>query len=290
MENISSLVAQLQGGPDKDKESAAEALMKLARNADNRVPIAKAGGIEPLVQLARNGSDEAKKFAAEALWNLAVNSPHNKVSIAKAGGIEPLVQLAWNGSDEGKVQAAGALKNLAFNDDNKVAIAKAGGIEPLVQLARNGSDEAKVQAAGALKNLAFNDDNKVAIAKAGGIEPLVQLARNGSDEDPHPLSYGFVREDLGVGTCTVSYNYIGVPPNDNHFLGKNVNYNVPRSLLTFFILRCRGRRTDINSLPKHSTKLSQQGPTKVPHLSKTSSKKYLKKKAPNNLLKAVFPY
>ena len=143
-------------------------------------------------------------------------------------GIEPLVQLAWNGSDEGKVQAAGALRSLAVNSPhNKVSIAKAGGIEPLVQLARNGSDEAKVQAAAALRLLSANDDNKVAIAKAGGIEPLVQLARNGSDEDPHPLSYGFVREDLGVGTCTVSYNYIGVPPNDNHFLGKNVTYLGP---------------------------------------------------------------
>ena len=45
----------------------------------------------------------------------------------------------------------------------------------------------------------------------------------------------------------------------------------------------------MNSLPKHSTKLSQQGPTKVPHLSKTYLlKKYLEKKAPNISSKSSF--
>ena len=64
-------------------------------NDDNEVAIAKAGGIEVLVQLARNGSDEAKEKAAEALENLAENAD-NQVAIAKAkaSGTEPLVQLA----------------------------------------------------------------------------------------------------------------------------------------------------------------------------------------------------
>eukprot|EP00434_Breviolum_minutum_P024409 symbB.v1.2.021556.t1/scaffold1847.1/size122519/9 len=130
MESISSLVAQLQGCSDKDQASAAGALRNLARNADNKVAIAKAGGIEVLVQIARNGSDQAKESAAGALLSLAMNKD-NQVAIAKAGGIEPLVQLARNGSDEAKETAVLALKNLAVNADNTVAIAKAGGIEAL---------------------------------------------------------------------------------------------------------------------------------------------------------------
>ena len=54
------------------------------RNADNRVAIAKAGGIAPLVALARDGTYWQKYFADGALANLATNAD-NKVAIAKAG-------------------------------------------------------------------------------------------------------------------------------------------------------------------------------------------------------------
>uniref|UniRef100_A0A7S3WV90 Uncharacterized protein n=1 Tax=Emiliania huxleyi TaxID=2903 RepID=A0A7S3WV90_EMIHU len=57
MSDVPELVLHLSGGGDKRKEQAAAALAKLARNADNRVAIAKAGGIAPLVALARGGTD-----------------------------------------------------------------------------------------------------------------------------------------------------------------------------------------------------------------------------------------
>ena len=40
-------------------------------NADNRVAIAQAGGIPPLIQLLQTGSEEVKMMAAAALRNLA---------------------------------------------------------------------------------------------------------------------------------------------------------------------------------------------------------------------------
>ena len=67
------------------KEKAAGALQNLAVNADNKVAIAKAGGISPLVALAYDGTDVQKEKAAAALQNLAVNAD-NKAAIAKLLG------------------------------------------------------------------------------------------------------------------------------------------------------------------------------------------------------------
>ena len=83
--------------------------------------IAQAGGIAPLVALARDGTDGQKQWAAAALWNLAVNDD-NQVAIARAGGIAPLVALARGGTNAQKEQAAAALRNLSFNKTNLAAM------------------------------------------------------------------------------------------------------------------------------------------------------------------------
>ena len=55
----------------------------LVFNNDNQIPIAKAGGIPPLVALICDGTDAQKANAAGALWNLA-GCADNEVLIAKA--------------------------------------------------------------------------------------------------------------------------------------------------------------------------------------------------------------
>ena len=49
-----------------------------------QVAIARAGGIEPLVALARDGTAEQKEYAAAALRNLAINAD-NKVAMTRLG-------------------------------------------------------------------------------------------------------------------------------------------------------------------------------------------------------------
>jgi len=61
-------------------------------NNDNSVAIAEAGGIAPLVALARGGTDGQKVHAAEALPVLAYNDDNK--AIARAGGTAPLV-VRW---------------------------------------------------------------------------------------------------------------------------------------------------------------------------------------------------
>ena len=55
----------------------------LVFNNDNQIPIAKAGGIPPLVALICDGNAEQKEHAAAALLNLARRAD-NKIAIAKA--------------------------------------------------------------------------------------------------------------------------------------------------------------------------------------------------------------
>ena len=80
--------------------------MNLAINDANAAAIAAAGGIAPLVELARSGSAGAKEQAAGALWNLAHNDA-NQVAIAAAGGIAPLVELVRSGSAGAKEPSRG---------------------------------------------------------------------------------------------------------------------------------------------------------------------------------------
>ena len=73
-QSVTSLVALVRDGTDEQKANAADALQNLACNNDaNRVAIADAGGIAPLVALmVRDGTDEQKANAADALHRARV--------------------------------------------------------------------------------------------------------------------------------------------------------------------------------------------------------------------------
>ena len=164
---------------DKSKLIAATSLSNLACDPTLRKDIAKAGGIEPLVALARGGT-EIQKTGGSGLKMLAYHDHENKARIAIAG-YRALVALIDNGNE-----AAAALSNLAVNDDNRVAIAEAGGIERLVKLLRTATPLGRMAAA--LNNLALNDQNRAAIAEAGAIDHLVMLARDGETAQERQLA------------------------------------------------------------------------------------------------------
>ena len=82
------------------QETAAGALYALAATAENRVSIASAGGITPLIALFDGGSEEAKEQAAGALMNLASNNVANQTAIMGAGALAPLLALLKHGYAE----------------------------------------------------------------------------------------------------------------------------------------------------------------------------------------------
>ena len=138
MAEIEGLVRALREGDDA-KTAVARALGDLAyANGANRVLIAEAGGIPPLVDLLRAGSANAKKSAARAL-RMLTRTKANQAAIAEAGGIPPLVELQRDGRGVGSAEATWALERIARdNDANAVAIAVTVGLKALVQLARHG--------------------------------------------------------------------------------------------------------------------------------------------------------
>ena len=116
-----------EGGPDR-KEAAARALRGIGyENDTNKVAIATAGGIAPLVALARDGDAGGKEQAAWALGNLSCNAD-NSVAIAAAGGIALFVALARDGDAGGKEMAAGALEDLTANPKSRTAVAEGLGL------------------------------------------------------------------------------------------------------------------------------------------------------------------
>ncbi|KAH8049104.1 hypothetical protein JL722_12104 [Aureococcus anophagefferens] len=144
-DRIAAHVRALREGDDASKTAAARELGSLAfssSNPENKVLIAQAGGIEPLVQLLHDGSAVAKVRAVWALQNLAEHNGANKLAIAEAGGIPLLVELARERGRRLTLTsraATVALGILAWNNDaNAVAIAAALGFDALVQLARRG--------------------------------------------------------------------------------------------------------------------------------------------------------
>ena len=99
MAEIAGPVRALREGDDAAKTAAAWTLGNLAWDEPaNRILIAEAGGIPPLVELLREGSwGRPGAHAAWALDNLAHNNDANAVAIAATVGLEALVQLARRG-------------------------------------------------------------------------------------------------------------------------------------------------------------------------------------------------
>ena len=146
----------------------------------NKVAIAEAGGIAPLVELVRGGSADAKEQAAGALGNLAARQQGGD----RGGGRHRAAGRAGARRQRGRQGgAAAALMNLAINDANVVAIAEAGGIAPLVELRATAARAPRSRRRGRCGTWPNNDANKVAIAKRRAA-PLVELARGGEGGAP----------------------------------------------------------------------------------------------------------
>ena len=75
---------------ERDQQNGCGALWELAVNAENRVAIAAAGGVEAVVAAMRAHAADAmvQQNGCGALASLAANSAENKVAIAAAGGVE----------------------------------------------------------------------------------------------------------------------------------------------------------------------------------------------------------
>jgi len=157
-------------------KSAESLVMLISRHVENRMVVAQAGAIPPLVGLLGDGRNvsNSQVCAATALGDLA-RMGESKQAIIQAGGVEPLVAMLLSPDVEAHTRAAIAVCQLAASTSAQQLIADANAIPYLVRLLSSGHAIAAMHAAGALWHLESLASTKAELIAAGGIAALIDL-------------------------------------------------------------------------------------------------------------------
>ncbi|KAL8170558.1 hypothetical protein V2J09_022362 [Rumex salicifolius] len=147
----------------------------LAKNKpENRIKIARAGAIGPLISLISSTDLQLQEYGVTAILNLSLYDK-NKELIADYGAIKPLVTALRTGTATSKENAACALLRLSQIEQSNIAIGRSGAIPLLVKLLESGGCRGKKDASTALYSLCSAKENKLRAIKAGIIRPLIEL-------------------------------------------------------------------------------------------------------------------
>ncbi|KAI6687952.1 hypothetical protein NL676_024780 [Syzygium grande] len=159
---------------DEQKQAALEIRLLAKNKPENRVRIAQAGAIKPLVALISSSDPQVQEYGVTAILNLSL-CDENKELIAASGAIKPLVRALRTGTPTAKENAACALLRLSQIEENKAAIGRSGAIPLLVSLLETGGSRGKKDASTALYSLCSAKENKVRAVEAGAMRPLLEL-------------------------------------------------------------------------------------------------------------------
>ncbi|XP_077233809.1 ARM repeat superfamily protein [Tasmannia lanceolata] len=172
---IRQLVSDLESCSIDGQRQAALEIRLLAKNKqENRIKIAQAGAVKPLISLISSSDPQLQEYGVTAIFNLSL-CDENKDLIVAYGGIKPLVKALKIGTATAKENAACALLRLSQIDENKIAIGRSGAIPLLVILLASGGFRGKKDASGALYLLCSVKENKIRAIEAGIMKPLVEL-------------------------------------------------------------------------------------------------------------------
>ncbi|KAK7351592.1 hypothetical protein VNO77_11156 [Canavalia gladiata] len=172
---IRELVLNLESCSIEKQKHATMEIRLLAKNKqENRLKIAKAGAVNPLISLISSPDPQLQEYVVTAILNLSL-CDENKDLIASSGAIKPLVRTLKAGTPTARENAACALLRLSQNEENKVEIGRAGAIPLLVNLLQSGGFRGKKDASTALYSLCSVKENKVRAVRAGIMKALVEL-------------------------------------------------------------------------------------------------------------------
>ncbi|GAA0150207.1 ubiquitin-protein ligase [Lithospermum erythrorhizon] len=178
LEEIGFLIQNLSSSqPDVLREAITKIRMLSKEDPEDRIMIAKNGGITSLVRLLSHPESDIQEHAVTALLNLSL-AEANKPFIVEEGAIPAIIEVLKNGTEEAKENSAAALFSLLTVDENKLIVGRSNGILPLVDLLRSGTARGKKDAATALFNLTLNQANKSRAIEAGIIQPLLDLTED----------------------------------------------------------------------------------------------------------------
>ncbi|VVA25712.1 PREDICTED: U-box domain-containing [Prunus dulcis] len=196
-EEIASLVERLSSSHLEVQRKAVMKIRLISKeNPENRILIAKSGGIPPLVQLLSYPDSKIQQNAVTALLNLSIDETNKKL-ITREEAIPAIIEVLQNGSTEARENSAAALFSLSMLDENKVTVGLSDGIPPLVDLMQNGTIRGKKDAATALFNLSLNQANRSRAINAGIVPPLLQILKD--------RNLGMVDEALSIFLLLASH-------------------------------------------------------------------------------------
>ncbi|KAI3726616.1 hypothetical protein L1987_66414 [Smallanthus sonchifolius] len=174
-ELIQHLVSALESSSIDDQKQAAMEIRLLAKNKpENRLKIARAGAVRPLISLISSSDLQLQEYGVTAILNLSL-CDENKEQLVSSGAIRPLVKALKVGTSTAKENAACALLRLSQLDENKSVIGRSGAIPLLVNLLETGRIRGKKDASTALYSLCSVKENKIRAVEAGIMKPLVEL-------------------------------------------------------------------------------------------------------------------
>ncbi|GAA0141889.1 ubiquitin-protein ligase [Lithospermum erythrorhizon] len=172
---FSSLVLDLTVDKlDVQREAVTKIRLLSKESPNNRVMIAKSGGIPPLVKLLSYPDSKIQENAVTALLNLSIDKCNKKL-ISEEQPFPAVIEILQSGTVGAKENSAAALFSLSMLDENKVKIGSLNGVKPLVDLLSNGTIRGKKDAITALFNLSFDQDNKIKAIESGVIKPLLEI-------------------------------------------------------------------------------------------------------------------
>ncbi|KAF9600689.1 hypothetical protein IFM89_011360 [Coptis chinensis] len=172
---IHQLVSSLHSTSIDVQRQAALELRLLAKNKqENRLKIARAGAVRPLISLISSSDSQLQEYGVTAILNLSL-CDENKELVTKLGAIKPLVKALRTGSTTSKENSACALFRLSQIEENKIRIGRSGAIPLLVNLLQNGSSRGKKDSSTALYSLCSMKENKIRAIEAGIMKPLLDL-------------------------------------------------------------------------------------------------------------------
>ncbi|KAK7295120.1 hypothetical protein RJT34_18024 [Clitoria ternatea] len=195
-EEIPSFVESLSSIHLEEQRKAVEKIRMISKeNPENRILVAKHGGISPLVHLLSYPDSKIQEHAVTALLNLSIDEGNKKI-ISQEGAIPAIIEVLENGSCVAKENSAATLFSLSMIDEIKEIIGQSNGIPPLVHLLKTGTLRGKKDAVTALFNLSLHHANKGKAINAGIVTPLLKLLKD--------KNLGMVDEALSILLLLVS--------------------------------------------------------------------------------------
>ncbi|PIA44176.1 hypothetical protein AQUCO_01700058v1 [Aquilegia coerulea] len=172
---IHQLVSNLHSSSiDVQRQAALELRLLAKHKQENRVKIARAGAVRPLISLMSSSDSQLQEYGVTAILNLSL-CDENKDLITKLGAIRPLVKALRTGTTTAKENSACALLRLSQIEENKMLIGRSGAIPLLVNLLQNGNSRGKKDASTALYSLCSMKENKIRAIEAGIMKPILEL-------------------------------------------------------------------------------------------------------------------